>query len=244
MPNSNSYSQVTFLTESLSAIDVTYKTVRNKEGRWLSDEEVRLLPRIAEHHPLRGEWNQRAWMWNKFAAYLAKKRPQKVLDIGCGNGWMTSRVSRFAEKTLGIDVGKEELEQAARCFGSEMLQFACCNDWSLLPEAEFDLIYFTGSFHYFECTPEFWTSLFRLLAPNGEIHILETRFYLPTEVQAAKKRTQAYYENLGVEVTYYKHLRWDQLPANYELIYRPNAWNKIYKSRAPFPWVRIKNKGV
>lgn len=232
--------KVQYLTPPLETFETAYKKVRDAEGRWLTDDEVKRLPNIEKNHPLEKEWQKRAWMLEKFTVYLEKKKPARILDIGCGNGWLTNRASNYANETLGIDVGKEELEQAARCFGSKTLQFGCCSDWSLLPTAHFDIVYFSGSFHYFQPDAAFWSLLKSLLTPDGEIHILETQFYTPEEAQKAKQRSAAYFEKLGANVNYYQHLSWDQLPANYEILHRPDFRNKLFKTRSPFPWIRIR----
>lgn len=234
------YNKVQYLTDPLQDFEETYKSIRDKEGRWLSDEEVKMLPEVNTNSKLESEWKKRAWMLNKFLKYLRKNEPKTVLDIGCGNGWMTNKVGQASLKITGIDVGKEELEQAVRCFGSESIQFVCCSDWSLLPKNSFDLIYFAGSFHYFEPDAQLWETLKSLLKPNGEIHILETRFYTPDEAIAAKKRTEVYFNSLGENADYYNHLTWNLLPENHEILYKPTILRKVFQNQSPFPWIRIR----
>ncbi|XOV66540.1 MAG: class I SAM-dependent methyltransferase [Fluviicola sp.] len=234
------FKKVHFLTSADDTFEAQYKSVRDKEGRWLSDEAVKQLPKTNPQDPKADEWKKRAWMLNKFETYMSLASTLNVLDIGCGNGWMTHRISNHCENITGLDVGKEELEQAARCFGNENVQFVCCTDWTLLPQGTFNLIYFAGSFHYFEPNKSFWDSLFSLLAPDGEIHILETQFYEPSDVDAARKRSDLYFQSLGTSVSYYKHLSWDVLPYDHEVLYRPDFKNKIFKKRSPFPWIRIR----
>ncbi len=231
---------VKYLTPPLESFESTYKTVRNKEGRWLTDNEVKRLPNIEKNHPLEKEWQKRTWILNKFTAYLERKHPKNILDIGCGNGWLTNKASHYCDQITGIDVGQEELEQAARCFGNDTVSFACCSDWSLLPENTYDLIFFSGSFHYFEPNDAFWTLLKSRLTDNGEIHILETKFYSKAEAVKAKKRSEAYFKTLGATVDYYHHLTWDALPTNFEVLYQPDFRNKLFRKRAPFPWVKIR----
>ncbi|MCR9171346.1 MAG: class I SAM-dependent methyltransferase [bacterium] len=234
------FNNVHYLTPANENFEAQYKSIRNKEGRWLSDEMVKLLPTVKRSDPKFDEWKKRAWMLNKFETYMSLAATESVLDIGCGNGWMTNRISQHCETITGLDVGKEELEQAARCFGSETTQFVCCTDWSQLPQSSYNLIYFAGSFHYFEPNEAFWESLFGLLAPNGEIHILETQFYNNNEVDAAKLRSSEYFQTMDASIDYYKHLTWDVLPDNHEVLYRSDFRNKLFKNRSPFPWIRIR----
>jgi len=237
---SDAFDQVTFLTAPNDAFEVQYKSVRNKEGRWLSDDSVKQLPHIDRNDPKASEWKKRAWMLKKFETYVSLASTDKILDIGCGNGWMTHHLSNHCETIAGVDVGKEELEQAARCFGNKTVQFICTTDWSLLPKESYNLIFFAGSFHYFNPDEQFWGLLYSLLAPGGEIHILETQFYENSEVEAARKRSADYFNKMGESINYYKHLSWNMLPENHEVLYRPNFKNKIFKNRSPFPWIRIR----
>lgn len=237
---SETFHQVNFLTPPDDSFEEQYKSVRDKEGRWLSDDAVKKLPQVEHDDPKANEWKKRAWMLNKFETYMSLASTNNVLDIGCGNGWMTNHMSHHSESITGVDVGKEELEQAARCFGNENVRFVCTTDWSLLPQASFNVIYFAGSFHYFEPDASFWESLFALLAPEGEIHILETQFYDVNEVEAARQRSIAYFDVIGESIDYYKHLSWEVLPENHEVLYRPDFKNRIFKNRSPFPWIRIR----
>lgn len=231
--------EVKYLTPPLENFEVQYKEIRNKEGRWLNDDMVKNLPFVPSNHPLKKEWDMRQWMVSKFGNYLQTNKFENALDIGSGNGWMTYKVAKHVRDITGLDVGKEELEQAARCFGSEGINFVCCSDWSLLPQEHFDLIYFAGSFHYFEPNELFWTQLKKLLKPNGEIHILETQFYSSIEVELARNRSVEYFNSLGMNVEYYKHLSWNILP-EHDVLYRPGILNKLFRSRSPFPWIRIR----
>ena len=189
--------QVSYITPSKAEFEKQYKSVRDKEGRWLSDEAVKKLPKVDANNSHHEEWKKRAWMLQKFETYMSLASTNNVLDIGCGNGWMTHRISNHCETITGMDVGAEELEQAARCFGTDTTHFVCCNDWSLLPQNSFDLVYFAGSFQYFQPTAEFWNQLLGLLKPEGEIHILETKFYSKEEAKEAELRSKAYFEKLG-----------------------------------------------
>ena len=236
----NSFNQVTYLTPEDSSFEEKYKSVRDKEGRWLSDEEVKRLPNMDRNSEMMKEWRKRKWMLNKFETYMSLAATENVLDIGCGNGWMTNRIANHCEAITGVDVGKEELEQAARCFGNKQVQFICTQDWSLLPKARYNLIYFAGSFQYFRPDDQFWKKIYTLLAPEGEVHILETQFYTPEGVESARKRSKEYFNALGDTVEYYQHLTWDDLPTNHTVLYEPDFRNKIFKNRSPFPWIRIR----
>lgn len=235
----NKENGVYYLTPPSSEFEDAYTTVRSKEQRLLTDEQVLHLPQSETNSE---EWRKRVWTLDYFERHMREKNVGALLDIGCGNGWFTARMTKYAKNVVGLDVGKLELEQAARCFDKEGLQFICCTDWQKIPEQSFDCITFNGSAHYFELTPQFWESLYRILRPGGEIHLLDSPIYSSKESRAAKERSVAYFNKMGVPLAakFYKHITWDDLPKNAETNYAPNRFlNKLVKTRSPFPWVTI-----
>ena len=235
----NKKNGVYFLTPPSSDFEDAYTAIRNKEKRLLTDENVLLLPHSKINQ---NEWKKRIWTLNQFEEYLTKKRFESILDIGCGNGWFTSRLSKHAETVIGLDVGVTELEQAARCFCHEKCTFICCSNWKEIPEKTFDCITFNGSAHYFDTNAEFWESLYRLLKPGGEIHLLDSPIYEAKEREFAKERSSKYFKEMGVPkaANFYKQIVWKDLPTNKKIRYRPNRFlNKLFNHRSPFPWICI-----
>lgn len=233
---------VHYLTPPKTDFEEVYIRLRTKEQRVHDDAFVKQLPGVSATHPHAKEWNVRRKTQERFCAFLAQENKPSILDIGCGNGWFTAKMAPYTSEILGVDVGTEELEQAARCFGNETMKFACCNDIDLLPEAQFDLITFNASIQYFEPTDTFWKNLFRLLKPGGEIHLLDSPIYKPTDQNAAKERSRTYFDQQQESTAqgYYFHLTWDDLPVNYRVRYQPpNRLLKLLKSDSPFPWVVI-----
>lgn len=233
---------VHYLTPPKTAFEEVYIRLRTKEQRVHDDAFVKQLPLVSVTHPHANEWIVRQKTQERFCRFLASTDHPVILDIGCGNGWFTAKMAPHASEILGIDVGTEELEQAARCFGTETVKFACCNDLGLLPEAYFDLITFNASVQYFEPTNIFWNSLFRLLKPSGEIHLLDSPIYKPVDQPAAKQRSASYFDQQQEPTaqSYYFHLTWNDLPAQHKVRYNPpNRLLKLIKTDSPFPWVVI-----
>src|SRR3954466_2828024 len=73
-----------------------YITTRSLENRLYSDEEILKLPQIAPTHTHHKEWLSRRRSARRLVRYLAgKRRPLEVLDIGCGNGWLSHLVAEI-----------------------------------------------------------------------------------------------------------------------------------------------------
>ena len=71
------------------------------------------------------------------------------LDIGCGNGWVTRRVSTnsLCSKAIGIDGAEQMIKNAKSRGGSE--EYLCTNIDEYNPEIKFDLIHSMEVMYYF-----------------------------------------------------------------------------------------------
>jgi ubiquinone/menaquinone biosynthesis C-methylase UbiE len=223
-----------------------YIEVRRKETRVLSDYQVMFLPDIETSHIYFDEWTIRKRSSKRLIAYLEKKnKPLKILEIGCGNGWLSSKCAAIAgSEVIGIDVNNEEITQANRLFKKGNLEFR----WdSFNPEKlsveKFDIILFAASIQYF---PSIKTTLYNALsclAEKSEVHILDSHFYKSNEIKGAAKRTKDYYSALGYPEmgAYYFHHSLDELDEfNYEVLTNPRGVYNSLTKKEPFYWIVIK----
>ena len=228
-----------YLTQPKENFELAYIEARKKENRLLSDALVQLLPYVPSTHQHSKEWKRRISTTKKFTDYLSSAPPSTILEIGCGNGWFSSKLLLQKNRVIGLDVGREELEQAARCFSSKNLRFICCNDFQLLPAKSFDIVVFNASLQYFNLDESFWKILKNLLTEKGEIHILDTPVYSEEESQKAKNRSKAYYQQLGVDlIDFYHPVHWGQIPKPRKIFYQPMSYLvKLIPWYSPFPWI-------
>lgn len=225
-----------------------YIAVRKKENRLYSEMEIQSLPDLDKNHPHYDEWQLRKKSAGRFLRYLSdKKKPLKILDIGCGNGWFSHLMSTIAStEVTAIDVNTTELEQADKVFQKENLAFACADlsELTQLNGLRFDQIVFNSCFQYFENAQQLLVTVQSLLAENGEIHIIDTPFYDEKEIASARQRTEMYYENLGfpeMSLHYFHHL-FSEL-GKYTIIYSPPAaFLRYLKKDSPFPWIMIEKQ--
>ncbi|MBS1777798.1 MAG: class I SAM-dependent methyltransferase [Bacteroidetes bacterium] len=188
-----------------------YYNVRNKEGRIISDETLKQLPYADSSNPYYNEWQLRAKNMERFLAYLKKRKQSsiKILDVGCGNGWMTHLLYEAGFDVTGTDLNMEELQQAEHVFGTdEKLKWLYANVLTdSIPGAPFDLIIFGASCQYFPDIASLTEKLLPLLSPGGEIHLLDSIFYSDGEVTEAALRSKEYYTSLGFPemAGYYHH---------------------------------------
>ncbi|WP_298419117.1 class I SAM-dependent methyltransferase [uncultured Kordia sp.] len=237
---------VYYLTPENPDFSRYYLAVREKEDRILSDYEVRQLPYIKRY-----EWEFREKSTERFIQYISdKNKSLKILDIGCGNGWFSNKIAKISEtiQIIGLDINREELEQAARIFKTKNLYFVYADIFKVSTklEAQFDIITLNGAIQYFEDFKGFITLLQTFLKPNGEIHIIDSPFYKTASVADAKERTKEYYTEIGVPEMAENYFHHDEkLIAEFDLLYK-YRWNIIHKilgkKDSPFSWYRFTKK--
>ncbi|MBI3243719.1 MAG: methyltransferase domain-containing protein [Chloroflexi bacterium] len=229
-----------------------YLRVREKEGRLYLDEQVSRLPQAPPSHPLQAEWRARAASALRLTAYLNRlPKPLTILDLGCGNGWLTHKLAQLpACHAWGLDVNWSELKQAARVFArGSRLSFVWADVFhSPFPQTSFNVIVLASVIQYFPDLHALIDQLFPLLTSPGELHILDSPLYSESEVALARQRTQAYYTALGFSemAAYYHHHINDSLGGyNLECLYDPNAplarlRRKVGVADSPFLWLRLR----
>ena len=230
-----------------------YLRVRQKEGRLYSDDVVARLPFISGDHPLAGEWRARSTSARRLVGYLSSfQKPRLILDLGCGNGWLSNRLAEYGLRVIGLDQNLYELKQAARVFRSNpKLSFLESNIFSApFNTVLFDVIILASVLQYFPDAASLMSMLSSYLKPQGEIHILDTPLYSANEIEEAKLRSNQYYTSLGFPEmnAHYFHHRTSNFDALHPTtLYNPRSltvqlkrW--IGKVDSPFPWFVIRKQ--
>ena len=225
-----------------------YISLRRREQRIYTDKELFQLPDIAAGHPHFKEWLIRKQSCMELISHLElKKSILHILEIGCGNGWLSYELSRIpGSMVVGIDINLTELQQAARVFSNHSkLRFVCGDIRSaVLKDLKFNTIVFAASIQYFPDLQEILAVAFNQLYSGGEIHIIDSRFYKPAEVDAAAKRTIAYYLSLGFPEManhYFHHCMTGLGGFSYKFLRNPDSLKlRLFGNKNPFYWICIK----
>lgn len=231
--------------------EIMYLKIREKEGRIYSDDILMYLPEIRKTHPLNNEWQVRKATLKNLIKYFSDKDILSILDIGCGNGWLSNEISLNTNNFVtALDMNKTELLQGARVFiDNKKLKFIYGNIFEdIFPPESFDSVIFSSSIQYFNDFQSLIKRIFYFLKAPGEIHIVDSNFYSITGSIKAKKRTINYYKKLGFPemVNFYNHRTKKELKTfNYKMLNKKsiNIMNikRIFgiKSTAIFPWILI-----
>jgi ubiquinone/menaquinone biosynthesis C-methylase UbiE len=223
-----------------------YISSRQKENRIYSDEQVAQLPFIEPSHIHYDEWQVRIRSYARLIRYLEKKtRPLMILEVGCGNGWLSAKLANLSDSTVtGIDVNKTEISQARRVFrGKSNISFAVADLMNVEFDVKFDIILFAASMQYFSSFDNIIREALSLLKENGEIHIMDSHFYRAKDLERARERSRSYYQSIGFDAMaeFYFHHSFDSLK-NYRhsLLFNPlSIKNRLFAKQDPFPWICI-----
>lgn len=218
--------------------------LRADESRLLDDESLAKSPNLPANHP-----HQKMWRMRQHGLRVLLKNMQRklnpgdaILDIGCGNGWMSNRLAEAGFDVTAIDVNLPELEQAHRVFTRPGLRFAFADVFSWSPDKSFKAVVFGSSFQYFKEAKKVLDHLFKVNPDLKYVFIVDTPFYAPSEQQAAAQRSTAYYTRKGypeMSQNYHHHSLKD-LEHPYQVLYRPpHGFLRKLILRSPFPIIAV-----
>ena len=230
-----------------AAFEELYLKARKHENRIYTDKEVALLPNFYLDHPHEKEWKIRKHSCQQLIDYLTnKKTPLEILEVGCGNGWLSAKLSSvFASHVKGIDINSVEITQAKRVFTkTRNLEFINCSlEDELLNKYKFDIIVFAASIQYFSSLKDILKKSFSYLKPGGEVHIIDSPFYEQNEIEAAGQRSKKYYTSIGfpeMNDHYFHHSLEEIRIFPYKTLYNPNSFfNSLKKNKNPLYWLCI-----
>jgi len=190
---------------------------------------------------------------NKLISYFEKKSGKlSILELGCGNGWLSHRLSTSLNaEILGIDVNEKELLQGAAIFKShKKVSFMYADIYSVdLKNETFDVILLASSIQYFADLRKLVERLLELLRPDGEIHLVDSPIYNSSnDSQQAQKRSRDYFDSKGVPemVNDYFHHSFAELKSfNHQILFNPNSLISLFKRKilkipqSTFSWIMI-----
>jgi SAM-dependent methyltransferase len=226
-----------------------YILLRTLENRLYTDDQLIRLPDLNADHPHYREWQVRKRSAQRLVHLLAfRNKPLRILEIGCGNGWLSHQLAEIpGAKVTGLDINFTELQQAARVFSDDPNLRFIHGDirTNILDEQLFDCIVFAASIEYFPSLKKIIHFTLAHLVPEGEIHILDSSFYKPSEIEFEKRKTLAYYNAFGypeMADSLFQHSWKDLSCFRHELLFDPNALlNRFLRPNDIYPWICIKN---
>jgi trans-aconitate methyltransferase len=97
--------------------------------------------------------------------WLDPKPGERILDIGCGTGHLTARITEFGAKTVGLDSSAEMIETARR--NHPRLEFIRADAAEFTVAEPFDAIFSNAALHWVHRAEEAIVRMAAALRPGG-----------------------------------------------------------------------------
>jgi len=94
---------------------------------------------------------------------LAPQRGERILDLGCGDGYLTARLAALGCDVLGVDASAAQVEAARRLGVKAEVVDALFLDF----ESEFDAVFSNATLHWVKDPDRAIANVFRALKPGG-----------------------------------------------------------------------------
>jgi SAM-dependent methyltransferase len=117
-----------------------------------------------------------------FQRWIQPQPQERCLDLGCGTGAFTRRLTRFGVKAEGMDISPAAVEFASKKSAGERYRLGDITA-SGLPDASYDVVLYSGVLHHFPTAIDRAAVLnegFRLLAPGGRLFAFDPNQYSPS----------------------------------------------------------------
>lgn len=174
-----------------------YETIRKAEGRGAPDPAYyRSLP--FHNHP---DWRIRAATFKMFQPTLPAT-PQRILDLGAGNGWLSHRLAALGHQLMAIDLTVNAFDGLGcwRFYEPPFTPIQAEFDHLPCPNASQEYVIFNASLHY---ATDYLVTLgeaLRTLTPTGKIIILDSPVYHQAQSgeQMVREREAAFRARYGM----------------------------------------------
>ncbi|MGF6432900.1 SAM-dependent methyltransferase [Bradyrhizobium elkanii] len=134
--------------------------------------------------------------WAAIRAMLPDVAGKRVVDLGCGFGWMSRWMrEQGASDVLGIDLSQNMIARAAAMTQDAAITYEIADLETLeLPKSTFDLAYSALTFHYIRDFDRLARMLYRALVPEGHlVFTIEHPVYMAAahpDLGAGRRRPQ------------------------------------------------------
>lgn len=121
---------------------------------------------------------------------LRIKENDDVLDLGCGAGNLTKKISEQTKgKVVGVDASEGMIAEAKKNYGALGIDFAVCPVEKLTYTNSFDVIFCNSTFQWFKQPEMALKSCFNALKANGRMAVQAAagKVYCPNFVQGTRK---------------------------------------------------------
>lgn len=143
-------------------------TTLYKEGLYLKEDIINSFNRIAL---LDDKWDHNQH-YEKLLISEISNSDGNALDIGCGTGEFTQKLSKKVKSVYGIDLSPVMVEEAMKRHSEENIQYSIQDFDELNEEMKYDFIVSIATFHHLNLETAL-PKIERLLKRNGKLIVLD-----------------------------------------------------------------------
>jgi SAM-dependent methyltransferase len=188
----------------LSQFMQEYEQVRKAEG-WGGPDAAyyRALPFVDRNGRYADIWRIRAQSYRVLCQRLLppETEPQRILDLGAGNGWLANRLAQAGHAVAAIDLMVNATDGLGthRYYDAAYLPLQAEYDYLPLTQAQANLAIFNGSFQYATNYERTLREVLRVLRPQGRIVIMDSPLYRDgrSGQQMVQERQKSFVEQYG-----------------------------------------------
>jgi SAM-dependent methyltransferase len=154
----------------LRLLGAYYRSLYRREWAWAEEPPHFYDHRFGMFELLAGRGNPHPYTRGFHAAEMVRDG-DRVLDIGCGDGFFTSTFFAFRAASVdGIDIEESAIDHAQRHYGRANVRFQRADAVAeAFPQAEYDVVVWDGALGHFapDTTSAMFTKIREALAPEG-----------------------------------------------------------------------------
>lgn len=112
--------------------------------------------------------SKHAFVWKKgrgLIEWLSPQAGERILDLGCGTGQLTSEMAAAGCSVVGVDLSAEMIREALRKFPA--LRFEVCDARALPFAEEFDAVFSNAALHWIPQATQVVEGISRALKPGA-----------------------------------------------------------------------------
>jgi SAM-dependent methyltransferase len=200
-----------------------YEQVRRAEG-WGGPDAAyyRALPFVDRNGRYADIWRIRAESYRVLCQRLLPPttEPQRILDLGAGNGWLAHRLAQAGHAVAAVDLMTNATDGLGThpYYDAAYLPLQAEYDYLPLIPNQADLAIFNGSFHYATNYEETLREVLRVLRPQGRIVLMDSPLYRDghSGQQMVQERQKSFAEQYGFggnALPHENYLTYDRLTA-------------------------------
>jgi trans-aconitate methyltransferase len=120
------------------------------------------------------QWNielyqdKHSYVWEygaKLLAMLSPKPGERILDLGCGTGQLTSEIAAVGAEVVGLDVAEEAIAQCRQHYPH--IEFRVANGTDFTCEKSFDAVFSNAALHWIQPPVAAVQCIYQALKPGG-----------------------------------------------------------------------------